>query len=71
MFLFFVNKHFDYEDYTYNGYYNLLMRAFSLNNIAVLNIGDLFCRCILMGISKDEGLKRLNNANNLAKSGIV
>ena len=42
MFLFFVNKHFDYEDYTYNGCYNLLMRAFSLNNIAVLNIGDLF-----------------------------
>ena len=47
------------------------MRSFSLNNIAVLNIGDLFYRCILMGISKDEGLKRLNNVNNLAKRGIV
>ena len=45
--------------------------AFSLDNIAVLNVGNVFYWCILMGISKDEGLKRLNNANNLGKRGIV
>ena len=38
------------------------MMAFSLDNIAVLNVGNVFYRCILMGISKNEGLKRLNNA---------
>ena len=38
--------------------------AFSLDNIAVLNVGDVFYWCILMGISKDEVLERSNNANN-------
>ena len=47
------------------------MMAFSLDNIAVLNVDNLFYRCILMGISKNEGLKRLNNASNLGKRGII
>ena len=45
--------------------------AFSLDNIAALNVGIVFYWCILMGISKDEGLRRLNNANNLGNIGIV
>ena len=45
--------------------------AFLLDNIAVLSVGNVFYWCILMGISKDEGLKRLNNANNLGNIGIV
>ena len=37
------------------------MIAYSLKDIAILNAkGDTF-RCILIGISKNEGLKRLNN----------
>ena len=47
------------------------MMAFSLDNIAVLNVGNVFYRCILMVISKNKGLKRLNNASNLGKRGIV
>ena len=47
------------------------MIAFLLYNIAVLNYGNVFCRYILMGISKYKDLKRLNNANNLGKIGIV
>ena len=38
------------------------MMAFLLNNIAVLNVGNVLYRCILMGVSKNEGLKRLNNS---------
>ena len=38
------------------------MIAYSLKDIAILNAkGDTF-RCILIGISKNEGLKRLNNS---------
>ena len=70
-FWFFVNKNFNYEDYACNGCHNLLMMAFSLDNIAVLNVGNVFYRCILMVISKNKGLKRLNNASNLGKRGIV
>ena len=61
-FWFFVNKSFNYEDYACNGCHNLLMMTFSLDNIAALNVGNVFYRCILMSISKDEALKKLNNS---------
>ena len=70
-FWFFVNENFNYKGYACNGCHNLLMMAFSLDNIAVLNVGNVFYRCIFMGISKNEGLKRLNNASNLGKRDIV
>ena len=34
----------------------------SLKNIAILTTKGNTFRCILMGISKNEGLKRLNNS---------
>ena len=36
--------------------------AYYLKNIAILNAKGVTFRCILMGISKNEGLKRLNNS---------
>ena len=38
------------------------MRAYSLKDVAILSAKGKTCRCILMGISKNEGLKRLNNS---------
>ena len=70
-FWFFVNKSFNDKDHARNACHNLLMIAFLLYNIAVLNYGNVFYRYILMGISKHKGLKRLNNANNLGQRGIV
>ena len=58
-FLFFVNKNFNYEDYACNGCHNLLMMAILLDNISFLNVGNVFYRCILMGISKDEGFIKI------------
>ena len=82
-----MNENFNWEGYACNGYHNLFMIAFSLHNIAVLirRFIDVFwwvlvkccCfsnavyQCILMGISKNEGLKRLNNASDLGKTGIL
>ena len=40
-FCLFVNKNLNYEDYACNECHNLLMMAFSLGNIAVLNVGDV------------------------------
>ena len=42
--------------------HDLLTIAYSLKNIAILNAKGATFRCILMGISKNEGLKRLNNS---------
>ena len=36
--------------------------AYLLKNIAVLSAKGVTFRCISMGISKNEGLKRLNNS---------
>ena len=36
--------------------------AHSLKNIAILSAKGVTFRCILIGISKNEGLKRLNNS---------
>ena len=36
--------------------------AHSLKDIAILNAKGATFRCILMGISKSEALKRLNNS---------
>ena len=47
------------------------MIAYSLDNIFILRVNDVSFRYILLGISRNEALKRLNNANNLSKRGIV
>ena len=36
--------------------------AYSLKNIAILSAKGATFRCLLMGISKNEALKRLNNS---------
>ena len=45
-----------------NKCHDLLTIAYSLKDIAILNAKGNTFRCILMGISKNEGLKRLNNS---------
>ena len=42
--------------------HGLLTVAYYLKDIAILNTKGNTCRCILIGISKNEGLKRLNNS---------
>ena len=50
------------EEHICNRCHDLLTMANSLKNIAILNAKGNTFRCILMGISKSEGLKRLNNS---------
>ena len=59
---FFKDIGFKFLDHICNKCHDLLTRAYYSKDIIVLNAkGDTF-RCILMGISKNEGLKRLNNS---------
>ena len=53
---------FKFEEHVCNKCHDLLTMAYSLKNIAILSAKDATFRCILMGISKNEGLKRLNNS---------
>ena len=59
---FFKDIGFKFQEHVCNKCHDLLTIAHSLKDIAILSAkGDTF-RCILMGISKNEGLKRLNNS---------
>ena len=53
---------FKFEEHACNKRHDLLTMAYSLKNIAILNAKGAIFRCILMGISKNEDLKRLNNS---------
>ena len=59
---FFKDVGFKFEEHVCNGCHDLLTMAHSLKNIAILNAKGATFRCLLMGISKNEALKRLNNS---------
>ena len=48
---------FKFEEHVCNKCHDLLTIAFSLKDIAILNAKGASFRCILMVISKNEGLK--------------
>ena len=53
---------FKFEEYVCNKCHDLLTMVYSLKNIAKLRAKGAIFRSILMGISKNECLKRLNNS---------
>ena len=59
---FFKDIGFKSEEHVCNGCHDLLTMAYSLKNIAILSANGTSFRCLLMGISKNEVLKRLNNS---------
>ena len=59
---FFKDIGFKFEEYVCNKCHDLLTVAYSLKNIAISNARGATFWCILMGISKNEGLNRLSNS---------
>ena len=59
---FFKGIGFKFQKHVCNKCHDLVTIAYSLKDIAILNAKGNTYRCILMGISKNEGLKRLNNS---------
>ena len=53
---------FRFEPHVCNKCPNVLMTAYELKNIAILNVEGVDFRCILWGISRDEAVNRLNNS---------
>ena len=64
---FFKDIGFRFQERVCNKCHYLLTIAYSLKDIAILNAKGNTFRCILMGISKNEGLKRLNNSEEYYK----
>ena len=59
---FFKDVGFKFQEHVCNECHDLLAIAYSLKYIAISNAKGNTFRCILMGISKNGGLKRLNNS---------
>ena len=59
---FFKDIGFKFEEHVCNKFHDLLTMAYSLKNIAMLSAKEATFRCLLMGISKNKALKRLNNS---------
>ena len=53
---------FKFEEHVCNRCHDLLTMAHSLKNIAIFSAKGNTLRCLLMGISKNKALKRLNNS---------
>ena len=53
---------FKFEEHICNGCYDLLTMAYSLKNIAILSAKGAIFKCLLIGISKNEALKNVNNS---------
>ena len=60
--LVFKDVGFKFEEHVCNKCHDLLTMAYSLKNIATLSAKGTTFRCLLMGISKNEALKKLNNS---------
>ena len=58
---FFKNVEFKFEEHVCNGCHDLMM-AYLLENTAMLRTKGATFRCILWGISRNEGLRRLNSS---------
>ena len=58
----FKNVGFKFEEYVCNRCHDLLMMACYSKNIAILSAKGATFRCILWGISRNEGLRRLNDS---------
>ena len=53
---------FKIEPHVCNKCHDVLMTAYELKSIALLNVKWTDFRCILWGISRDEAVNRLNNS---------
>ena len=58
----FKDIEFEFEEHVCNGCHDLLKITHSLKNVAIMSARVVTFRYILMGISKNNALKRLNNS---------
>ena len=59
---FFKDVGFKFEEHVCNGCHDLLTMAHGFENIAILSAKGATFRCNLWGISRNKGLRRLNNS---------
>ena len=59
---YFKDVGFRFEPHVCDKCHDVLMTTYELKNIAILNVKSVDFRCILLGLSRDEAVNRLNNS---------
>ena len=62
------NVGFRFEPHVCNKCHDVLMTAYKLKDIAILNVKEVDFRCILWIIGRDEAVNRLNNSMSEQRS---
>ena len=60
-----------YEPYLCNGYHNLMPKAMSFNNIAIVYVKENAYRIHFWYMSKDDAINIMNHYNLLEKRGVL
>ena len=59
---YFKNIGYKFESNVCNKCHDVLITAYELKNIAILNVKGVDYRCVLWGISKNEAMNMMNNS---------
>ena len=62
---------FKYEKYLCNGCHDLMQKAMSFNNVAIVCIKESAYRIHFWYMSKDDAINITNNSNLIDKSGVL
>ena len=60
---YFSNKNFKRESYLCNGCHNLMQKAMSFNDVAIISIKERNCRIHIWYISKNDAIKIMKNSD--------
>ena len=70
-FWYFEDIGFEYERYLCHGYHDLMQRAMSFNNVAIVYIKGSAYRIHFWYMSKDDAMNRMNGSNLIDKMGVL
>ena len=62
---------FKYEKYLYNGCHDLMQKAMSFNNVAVVYVKGSAYKINLCYMSKDDAINIMKNSNLVDKMGVL
>ena len=68
---YFKDTGFNYERYLCNGCHDLMQKAMSFNNIAVVNVKGSAYRVHFWYMSKDDAINIMNGSNLVDKRGVL
>ena len=68
---YFLDKNFNYEPYLCNGCHDLMQKAITFKNIAIVSIKGNDCRIHFCYISKNDAITLMTNSNLNDKNGVL